>query len=190
MNALAGTVASYGLLANSTATVIGAMLMATLLGAISGVALALVQRDSPLLRESLTAKGHRFRTQSDTEVILHAYQEYGDRCVEHFNGQWAFALWDQHRERLFLSRDRFGIRPLFFTQTKNSFLFASEVKALFAGEAEGGIDGIEGIDIQVWHAEVAPGQYRVRWSYYQRTSPLPSANISRGTLGMEAVYGF
>ncbi len=83
------------------------------------------------LRDLLTSKGHRFRTQSDTEVILHAYREYGDNCVDHFNGQWAFALWDRNHQRLFLSRDRFGIRPLFYTQTNSSFLFASEVKALF-----------------------------------------------------------
>ena len=84
------------------------------------------------LRAELEAKGHRFRTRSDTEVILHAYEEYGDDCVEHFNGQWAFAIWDRPRRRLFLSRDRLGVRPLFYTVAKGKFLFASEVKSLFA----------------------------------------------------------
>lgn len=84
------------------------------------------------LREELIRKGHKFRNRSDTEVILHLYQEEGERCVERFNGQWAFAIWDVTRKRLFLSRDRFGIRPLFYTQTANSFLFASEIKALQA----------------------------------------------------------
>ena len=84
------------------------------------------------LRESLIARGHSFRTHSDTEVILHSFQEYGARCVERFNGQWAFAIWDGERRSLFLSRDRLGIRPLFYTHLHNQFLFASEMKALFA----------------------------------------------------------
>ena len=84
------------------------------------------------LREELVKKGHQFRTRSDTEVILHLYREEGDRCVKRLNGQWAFAIWDADRRRLFLSRDRHGMRPLFYTQTLDNFLFASETKALFA----------------------------------------------------------
>ncbi len=84
------------------------------------------------LRETLIARGYHFRTQSDTEVILHAYAEYGSRCVEHFNGQWAFAIWDRAKQQLFLSRDRLGIRPLFYTQAARTFLFASEIKSLLA----------------------------------------------------------
>jgi asparagine synthase (glutamine-hydrolysing) len=84
------------------------------------------------LREELQGKGHRFVTRSDTEVILHAYREYGADCVKHFNGQWAFAIWDAADATLFLSRDRAGVRPLFYAVTKDSFLFASEIKALFA----------------------------------------------------------
>ena len=82
------------------------------------------------LREELLSKGHRFATRSDTEVILNAYREYGEECVHHFNGQWAFAICDTKERKLFLSRDRFGVRPLFYTQTADSFLFASEIKAL------------------------------------------------------------
>ena len=84
------------------------------------------------LRDALTKKGHRFTTRSDTEVILQAYQEYGEDCVRYFNGQWAFAIWDEIQQKLFLSRDRLGVRPLFYTRTPDSFLFASEIKALFA----------------------------------------------------------
>ncbi|MGA7300490.1 MAG: asparagine synthase (glutamine-hydrolyzing) [Candidatus Sulfotelmatobacter sp.] len=84
------------------------------------------------LRQQLLGKGHRFATRSDTEVILNAYREYGEDCVHHFNGQWAFAIWDVEARKLFLSRDRFGVRPLFYTQTEDSFLFASEIKALLA----------------------------------------------------------
>ena len=84
------------------------------------------------LREELIAKGHTFATRSDTEVILHMYQEDGERCVERFNGQWAFAIWDTQQRKLFASRDRMGIRPFFYTQTRDAFLFASEIKALLA----------------------------------------------------------
>jgi len=84
------------------------------------------------LREELVAKGHVFLTRSDTEVILNAYREYGEDCVNHFNGQWAFAVWDSAEHKLFLSRDRVGVRPLFYTQTSKDFIFASEIKALFA----------------------------------------------------------
>jgi asparagine synthase (glutamine-hydrolysing) len=87
------------------------------------------------LRRELEQRGHRFATQSDTEVILHSYEEEGERCVDRFNGQWAFALWDSKRDKLFLSRDRLGVRPLFYAQTANSFLFASEIKALLASSA-------------------------------------------------------
>lgn len=82
------------------------------------------------LAEELTKKGHRFSTQSDTEVILHLYQEEGERCVNRLNGQWSFAIWDSRKRKLFLSRDRLGVRPLYYTRTKNHFLFASEIKAL------------------------------------------------------------
>jgi len=84
------------------------------------------------LREELISKGHRFATRSDTEVILHLYEEKGEDCVENLNGQWAFAIWDNQRRRLFLSRDRLGVRPLFYTQAKNTFVFGSEIKAIFA----------------------------------------------------------
>jgi asparagine synthase (glutamine-hydrolysing) len=84
------------------------------------------------LRTELEARGHRFYTRSDTEVIVHAYEEYGDDYVDHLNGQFAIALWDARARRLSLSRDRTGIRPLYYTQVGGRLLFASEVKALFA----------------------------------------------------------
>jgi asparagine synthase (glutamine-hydrolysing) len=84
------------------------------------------------LRDQLIKKGHRFSTRSDTEVILRLYQEYGPDCVQHMNGQWAFAIWDTKRRRMFLSRDRVGVRPLFYTTAGRSFVFGSELKAVLA----------------------------------------------------------
>ncbi len=82
------------------------------------------------LREELIKKGHRFHSRSDTEVILHAYEEWGTGCLQRFNGMWGFALWDERKGQLFCSRDRFGIKPFYYTVVGGSFLFASEIKAL------------------------------------------------------------
>ncbi len=84
------------------------------------------------LRKSLVERGHRFTTKSDTEVIVHLYEEKGEDCVNDFNGQWAFAIWDTRKRKIFLSRDRLGIRPLFYTVSDKAFLFSSEIKSLFA----------------------------------------------------------
>lgn len=84
------------------------------------------------LRHALIERGHRFRTDSDTEVILAAYTEYGTDCVDHFNGDFAFALWDRSRRLMMLARDRMGVRPLFYTCRGGTLYFASEVKALLA----------------------------------------------------------
>jgi asparagine synthase (glutamine-hydrolysing) len=87
------------------------------------------------IQRTLRAKGHRFRTHSDTEVIVHAYEEWGPACVEKFNGMWAFAIWDTRNQKLFCSRDRIGIKPFYFVQQPERFTFASEVKALLAARA-------------------------------------------------------
>ena len=83
------------------------------------------------LREELIKKGHRFRTDTDTEVILHLYEDHGVDCLQKLNGQFAIAIWDLAEQELFLARDRVGIRPLFTTFLNGRFLFASEIKALF-----------------------------------------------------------
>lgn len=84
------------------------------------------------LREYLISKGHRFSTRSDTETILHAYEEWGESCVEHFRGMFAFAIWDSKEKSLFLARDRLGIKPLFYGEQAGGFYFASEMKAILA----------------------------------------------------------
>ncbi len=87
------------------------------------------------LREELRARGHRFRTAGDTEVIVHCYEEYGERAWEKLNGQFAFGLWDSARRVLWLVRDRLGILPLFHARADGRVLFASEAKAIFAAGA-------------------------------------------------------
>ena len=84
------------------------------------------------LRPPLEAKGHRFSTNTDTEVILHLYEEYGAECVKHLNGQFAIAIWDSTKHSLLLARDRLGIRPLFYRTTPTSLAFASEIKSFSA----------------------------------------------------------
>jgi asparagine synthase (glutamine-hydrolysing) len=84
------------------------------------------------IRASLTKAGHRFATASDTEVIVHAYEEYGADCLKAMNGMFAFALWDSNRRRLLLARDRIGIKPLYYAKLPHCLLFGSEVKALLA----------------------------------------------------------
>ncbi len=81
------------------------------------------------LRVELEARGHQFRSRTDTEVALHAYQEWGASCLEKFNGMFAFAIWDKRTESLFLARDRYGIKPLYYARLGRIFLFASEIKA-------------------------------------------------------------
>jgi asparagine synthase (glutamine-hydrolysing) len=87
------------------------------------------------LTQLLVAKGHRFSTRSDTETILHAYEEWGEACVEHFRGMFAFAIWDGEAKTLFLARDRLGIKPLFYAEHNGTFAFASEMKAILADNA-------------------------------------------------------
>lgn len=88
--------------------------------------------NSPDLRRRLAGLGYAFRSNGDTEVVLTAYLEFGSKCVELFNGMFALALWDSPRERLFLARDHFGIKPLYVVQSNTYIAFASEVKALLS----------------------------------------------------------
>jgi asparagine synthase (glutamine-hydrolysing) len=84
------------------------------------------------IRPELESAGHRYRTRSDTETIIHAYEQWGDACVERLRGMFAFAIWDARRRRLLLARDRLGVKPLYWSRTGDRLLFGSEIKALLS----------------------------------------------------------
>ena len=84
------------------------------------------------LRRDLLQSGHVFKTKSDTEVIVHLYEEYGAECVTKLRGMFAFAIWDERNKRLVLARDRVGIKPLYYACTGRSVVFGSEIKAILA----------------------------------------------------------
>jgi asparagine synthase (glutamine-hydrolysing) len=84
------------------------------------------------VRRELMARGHHYRSHTDSETILHAYEEWGDRCVDRFRGMFAFAIWDTRRHRLFAARDRLGVKPFYYAARGRSLVFASEIKAILA----------------------------------------------------------
>ncbi|MDY6874849.1 MAG: asparagine synthase (glutamine-hydrolyzing) [Chloroflexota bacterium] len=109
------------------------------------------------LRAGLERQGHRFTTNSDTEVIVHLYEEYGPRCLEHLNGQFAIALWDKRSGELLLARDRVGIRPLFYTMADGALIFGSEIKAiLLAPHVEARIDPLSLAQVFTFWAPLTP----------------------------------
>ncbi|MDC0761646.1 asparagine synthase (glutamine-hydrolyzing) [Brevibacillus sp. AG] len=84
------------------------------------------------LRQELVQKGHNIKTYCDTEVIIHAYEEYGKDCVSRFNGMFSFVIWDQNKQEIFAARDRFGVKPFYYSMQDGEFIFASEIKALLS----------------------------------------------------------
>ena len=101
----------------------------------------------PDLYADLVRRGHEFRTRSDTECILHLYEEYGDDCVKHLRGQAAFALWDNKKRRLLLARDRMGKKPLYYTIQNGTLYFGSELSAILAALPHKPEVNLEAIDL-------------------------------------------
>ncbi len=138
------------------------------------------------LRSELEQKGHSFVTTSDTEVILKAYREYGDTCPEYLDGQFAFAIWDQDKERMFMARDRFGEKPFFYSERDGVFLFASEIKALIAtGLVRTTLDRTS-LDNYLALYFIPPWR-----SMYRDITPLPPAHravFERGRLTVERYW--
>ena len=89
----------------------------------------------PDIRKELDARGHRFYTKTDTEILVHLYEDMGPDLFKDLNGQFAFAIWDKKKEQMLLGRDRLGVRPLFYYQKDSRLVFGSEIKAIFADSA-------------------------------------------------------
>lgn len=124
------------------------------------------------LRSDLEAKGHKFRSHSDTEVLLHLYADKGERMMQDLRGMFAFAIWDERRRELFLARDPYGVKPLYYSNNGSTFRFASQVKALLAG---GGISseldpaGVTGFNL--WGSVPEP------FTIYRNVSALPAGSV-------------
>jgi asparagine synthase (glutamine-hydrolysing) len=125
------------------------------------------------LRARLEARGRTFRTQSDTEVILAAWEVFGEACVEHLDGMFAFALWDRERRRLLLARDRVGKKPLYYWQRPGLFLFASEIKALLAHPAVA-----RGVDWPAFHHYLSFGYTPSDRSIFAEVGKLPPGHLA------------
>ncbi len=128
--------------------------------------------NSPDLRKSLEDKGYRFKTATDVETVLHLYEEFGEKCVDHLQGMFAFVIWDQRHKKLILARDHLGQKPLYFFQGNGVFCFASEVKALLA------TPWIEpGADLEaIWHyvsMRFVPDEL----SFFKGIRKLPAAHV-------------
>ncbi len=125
------------------------------------------------LRRALEIAGHRFRTQSDTETIVHAYEAHGDACVERLDGMFAFALWDRARRRLLLARDRLGKKPLYLWRRDGLVLFASEIKALLHHDAVG-----RDVDWDALHHYLAFGYTPSARSIFAEIGKVPPGHVA------------
>jgi asparagine synthase (glutamine-hydrolysing) len=138
------------------------------------------------LRAELQARGQRFRTQSDTEVILNAWRADGEACVERLRGMFAFAIWDARRRTLFLARDRLGKKPLYYWQDGATLLFASEIKALLGHPGPG-----RAVDWTAWHHYLAYGYTPAARSAFAGIAKLPpghTATLADGRLTLRRYW--
>lgn len=141
----------------------------------------------PQLKRELEGKGHVFSTDSDTEVILKAYQEYGEACVEHFDGMFAFAIWDEDAGTLFLARDRFGKKPLYYAYTEvGDLLVASEIKALTASGLITPVIDPEAIDLYLALMYLPP--WRTVYKNVHVIPPASRAWFKDGKLDIEQYW--
>ncbi len=124
------------------------------------------------LQRRLRANGHELRTASDTEVILHLYEEKGIRCVEDLNGMFAFALWDEREQRLFMARDAMGQKPFYYCWNEGAFLFASEIKALLAATGRA-----VNLDVLALHHYISLRCIPDEMTLFQGISKLPAGHI-------------
>jgi asparagine synthase (glutamine-hydrolysing) len=137
------------------------------------------------LQRDLEARGHRFRSKSDTEAILHLYEDAGERCVERLRGMFAFAIWDAARATLFLARDRLGKKPLYYRHQDGLFLFASEVKALLCHPAVS-----RQVNLDAFHHYLAFGYTPAEESIFAGIRKLPPAHTAMLRRGDLTVRGY
>ena len=124
------------------------------------------------IREELKEKGVKFKTSSDTEVILEAYKAYGETCLQRFNGMWAFCIYDKIKNILFISRDRFGVKPLYYLENSSVFAFGSEAKEIIAAYPEENIPSVNGI----YRYLANGGENLDELGYYQNIKIFPEAH--------------
>ena len=137
------------------------------------------------LGETLLAAGHRFRTRSDSEVLVHLYEQYGDDFVTHLNGMFAFALWDTKRRRLLVGRDRLGIKPLYYQDTGAELIFASEAKAILAATGTGAV-----ADPVATREYLALGYVPAPLSIFKGIQKLPPASLLVSERGKVTITQF
>lgn len=130
------------------------------------------------LRKKLKTIGHTFRTNSDTEVVLKSYIEYGNNCVNYLDGMFAFAIWNKKTEELFVARDRFGKKPLYYTQIEDTFVVASEIKAIFATNLIKGRIDPSAIDDYLRLMYIPP--YKTIYSNIHTLSPAHAGVLKEG----------
>ena len=123
------------------------------------------------LRKMLIDKGHQFKTRSDTETIIHLFEEYGTECVNYLRGMFAFAIWDEKKRKLFCARDRFGIKPFFYFKDKDSFVFGSEIKCVLSGS-----EPTSGISVSQLDQYLAFGYTSEEGTIYQDIKKLEPAH--------------
>ncbi len=138
------------------------------------------------LREGLVARGHVFKTASDTEVIVHLYEEEGVECVQKLRGMFAFAIWDETQQRLLLVRDRLGQKPLFYKQESDRLLFASELKALLEVPGVSRVVDAQAIDLYMTYQYVPPPRTILKG--FQKLPPAHSAVWERGKLSIHRYW--
>ena len=141
------------------------------------------------LKKELESRGHSFKTNSDTETIVHAYEEYGEKCLEHLRGMFAFAIWDKQKEKLFIARDRAGKKPLFYAQTKSGeFVFGSELKVLLA---HGGVE--KKLNLAALDAYLTFGYVPEDFCIFENVYKLPPAQFltfQNGEIKVEKYWDF
>jgi asparagine synthase (glutamine-hydrolysing) len=137
------------------------------------------------LRRELVARGHRFRTHSDTEAIVHGYEEWGADCAKHLRGMFAFAVWDERQQRLTLARDRMGIKPLYYAELDGDLLFASEIKSLLCART---MDGA--VDDEALAAYLALRYVPAPLTMFRGIAKLPPATVLTWQRGLVSLASY